>query len=81
MIFLHSNIKFRRGYKKYEVKVVHNLETFNMDIKNAFKCWLGRTKVFTSESFADYISSKDPNIIALTKEEYDLTIANANFKP
>lgn len=63
------------------VDVIHNLEDFNLDVMSAFTCWTALTDVYTSESFADYISSKDPNIIALTKSEYDLTIANANFKP
>lgn len=66
-------LKFQLGWRRKDVtiEVIHNLPDFGLDIEAAFDNWTARTKVFTARSFADYVKSKDVNIICLTKFEYN----------
>lgn len=70
----HTVIGFNLGRKKMKVDVVHNLPDFGLDIEHAFDNWTARTEDFTSESFALYVGSKDPNIFCKASSEFDVLV-------
>ncbi len=47
---------------RYKVNVLHDLaDGFGISIQDAFSTWFVRTKVYTSESFCQYVKDKLPD--------------------
>ncbi len=55
--------------------IVHNFKNMTGNINSfdaAFQSWLVRTKVYTADSFVDYVKSKDePDRIFMTFEDFE----------
>ena len=66
-----AKIEFSVKEEKYNFEVVTNLSSFGLKLKDALDNWLVRTEVFEIENFCDYVKSKDPQIICVSKEFYD----------
>lgn len=60
---LNTQLNFKKGKKKYQFKIRHNLDEFGLSIDVAFCNWSMRTNKFTIGSFIEYVKSKDVNII------------------
>ena len=57
-----------------KIIIVHNFSTLEGNINSfdaAFQSWLVRTKVYTADSFVDYVKSKkEPGRIFMTHEDF-----------
>ena len=68
-----------RPWKQFEI--VHNIDSYGMDIQNALDSWIARTKNFTDVSFCEYVLSKfDDEAICMPKKRFDKICKKAGYK-
>jgi hypothetical protein len=68
---INTGIKVNNGKQELFFDIVHNLDEMGLNIMDAFENWAARTKKCNVKSFCDYVKSKDPQIICMTKKDYD----------
>ncbi len=66
----HTTIVFNLRKKKKRFDVIHNLDEYSLDIEAAFENWWPRVRNnnFSIESFCEYVTSKDVNLICKPKK-------------
>lgn len=83
LILVHSSMQVldRESGNVINIEIVHNLNTFNLDIETLFNWWVNQEKKYTAESLIAYIKNmvevkgyKEQRLIIMTLQQYNRAV-------